>query len=70
MLFRAGIFALYVIRIYLFFYLFNFPTRAGSPQRTAYANYCGPALPNPPCQLSLWEETGVPGENPRPSAQC
>jgi hypothetical protein len=20
---------------------------------------------NPPCQLSLWEETGVPGENPR-----
>ena len=21
--------------------------------------------PNPPCQLSLWEETGVPGENPR-----
>ena len=22
----------------------------------------------PPCQLSLWEETGVPGENPRLSA--
>jgi hypothetical protein len=21
--------------------------------------------PNPPCQLSLWEETGEPGENPR-----
>ena len=21
--------------------------------------------PNPPCQHSLWEETGVPGENPR-----
>ena len=21
------------------------------------------------CQLSLWEETGVPGENPRPSAE-
>ena len=21
--------------------------------------------PNPPCQLSLWEETGAPGENPR-----
>ena len=25
--------------------------------------------PNPPCQLSLWEETGVPGENPRLSAE-
>ena len=25
--------------------------------------------PNPLCQLSLWEETGVPGENPRLSAE-
>ena len=25
--------------------------------------------PNPPCQLSLLEETGVPGENPRLSAE-
>ena len=25
--------------------------------------------PNPPCQLSLWKETGVPGENPRLSAE-
>ena len=25
--------------------------------------------PNPPCQLSLWEETGEPGENPRLSAE-
>ena len=24
-------------------------------------------LPIPPCQLSLWEETGVPGENPPPT---
>ena len=24
----------------------------------------------PPCQLSLWEETGEPGENPRLSAEC
>ena len=24
--------------------------------------------PNPPCQPSLWEETGAPGENPRLSA--
>ena len=22
------------------------------------------ANPNPPCQHSLWEETGVPGKNP------
>ena len=26
--------------------------------------------PNPPCQLSLWEKTGEPGENPRLSAEC
>ena len=25
--------------------------------------------PNPPCQLSLWEETRAPGENPRLSAE-
>ena len=25
---------------------------------------------NPPCQLSLWEETGEPGENTRLSAEC
>ena len=25
--------------------------------------------PNPLCQLSLWEETDVPGENPRLSAE-
>ena len=25
--------------------------------------------PNPPCQLSLLEETGLPGENPRLSAE-
>jgi hypothetical protein len=25
--------------------------------------------PNPPCQLSLWEETGATGENPRLSAE-
>jgi hypothetical protein len=27
------------------------------------------ANPNQPCQHSLWEETGVPGENPRLSAE-
>ena len=36
---------------------------------TAWANYCGRVLPIPPCQHSLWEETGVPGENPRFSAE-
>jgi hypothetical protein len=25
--------------------------------------------PNPPCQLSLWEETGAPGENVRLSTE-
>ena len=25
--------------------------------------------PNPPCQLSLWEKLGMPGENPRLSAE-
>jgi hypothetical protein len=27
------------------------------------------ANPNPPCQHYLWEETGVPGENPRLSVE-
>ena len=27
-------------------------------------------LPIPRCQLSLWEEIGAPGENPRLSAEC
>jgi hypothetical protein len=31
-----------------------------------FLNY---VYPNPPCQLSLWEETGAPGENPRLSAE-
>ena len=26
--------------------------------------------PNPPSQLSLWEEIGEPGENPRLSVEC
>ncbi len=53
----------------VYIYLFNFAYK-GRVTTTAYANYCGPALPNPPCQLScMWEETGVPGENPRPSAE-
>jgi hypothetical protein len=49
--------------VQLFFYL-ALPTRAGSPQQHMPITV-GPFLPNPPCQLSLWEETGVPGGNPR-----
>ena len=30
---------------------------------------CVSCYPNPPCQLSLWEETGAPGENPRLSTE-
>jgi hypothetical protein len=30
-----------------------------------FPNY---VYPNPPCQVSLWEETGAPRENPRLSA--
>ncbi len=36
----------------------------GRDTTTASANYFGPVPPNPLCQLSLWEETEVPGENP------
>jgi hypothetical protein len=47
------------------------PTRAGSPQQQICQLLClwALSLPNPPCQLSLWEETGAPGENPRLSAE-
>ena len=50
--------------ILFIFILLDLPTRAGSPQQHKPITV-GPFLPNPPCQLSLWEETGVPGENPR-----
>ena len=53
----------------LVIYLFSFATRAGSPQQREPVTACRPVLPNPPCQLSLWEETGVPGKNPRLSAK-
>ena len=35
----------------------------------SYTDYLMPLKPNPPCQLSLWEEIGVPGENPQLSAE-
>ena len=33
-------------------------------QLGASANILIRDTPNPPCQHSLWEETGIPGENP------
>ena len=45
-----------------YFYLLRFDTSAGPPQQcepiTVGMNY---ELPNQPCQVSLREETGVPG---------
>ena len=49
----------------ILFILLDLPTRAGSPQQHKPITVGPFFLPNPPCQLSLWEETGVPGENPR-----
>jgi hypothetical protein len=40
---------------------------AGSPQQHMPITVA--LLLNPPCQLFLWEETGVPGENPPLSAE-
>ena len=44
--------------IILYFILFSFATRAGPPQQREPITV-GPYY-LPPCQLSLWEETGVP----------
>ena len=41
----------------------------GRVPATPYTNYSWPALLNPPCPLSLWEETRVPGEKLRLSAE-
>ena len=42
-----------------------------TPKSNAHVTNARPytVYPNPPSQLSLWEETGVPGENPRLSAE-
>ena len=48
-------------------FLFSLATGAGLPQQREPITV-GPYY-IPPCQLSLWEETGVPGENPRLSAE-
>ena len=53
---------------HLFIYL-ALPTRAESPQQHMPITVGPFCLYNPPCQLSLWEETGVPGGNPRLSAE-
>ena len=62
-IFKIGTQCVHVAFIYL-----ALPTRAGSPQQHMPITV-GPFLPNPPCQLSLWEETGVPGGNPQLSAE-
>ena len=51
------------------YYFFIQLTHRSMVTTTVRANYCGPVLPIPPGQLSLWEETGVPRENPRLSAE-
>ena len=52
--------------VYLFIYL---ASPQGQGHHNSVSQLLGPVLPNPPSQLSLWEETGVPGENPRLSAE-
>ena len=56
------------ILFHFFFLLFSFATRAGSPQQREPITV-GPYYLTHPSQLFLWEETGVPGENPRLSAE-
>jgi hypothetical protein len=51
-----------ILLIYLFYL-------AGQGHHNSICQLLWALLPNPPCQLSLWEETGVPGENPRLSAE-
>jgi hypothetical protein len=48
--------------VYLFIYL---ALQLGQSHHNSICQLLWALLPNPPCQLSLWEETGVPGENPR-----
>jgi hypothetical protein len=55
-----------ILLIYLFIYLFR---QLGQGHHNSICQLLWALLPNPPCQLSLWEETGVPGENPRLSAE-
>ena len=52
----------------LFYFLFSFAARGGHHNSVSQLLWAR-IIPNPPCQLSLWEQTGVPGENPRLSAE-
>ena len=54
------------VHIYYLF-LFSLPTGPGLLQQREPITV-GPYYLSP-CQLSLWEETGVPGENPQLSAE-
>ena len=44
------------------------PCQPGQGHHNSICQLQWALLPNPPCQLSLWDETGVPGENPRPAS--
>jgi uncharacterized membrane-anchored protein len=61
----------YTIFIYFFIYFIYLalPTRAGSPQQHMPITVGPFCLTHPVNLLSLWEETGVPGGNPRLSAE-
>ena len=64
--------ALHVLYLYLYNYLLTYLLSLGYFILTTimillFLINC--VYRNPPCQLSLWEETGAPGENPRLSAE-
>ena len=53
-------------QIYLFIYL---TSPQGQGHHNSVSQLLWARITYPPCQLSLWQETGVPGENPRLSAE-
>ena len=70
---RAGSPQQYIpITVYIYFFYLAYPQEQGhhnSMSQSLWARMTYLTLS--PCrQLSLWEETGVPGENPRLSAEC
>ena len=60
---RGNLMSLY---FFIFFYL---TSPQGQGHHNSVSQLLWPRITYPPCQLSLWEETGVPGENPRLSAE-
>ena len=53
----------------VFCFLFIYLCQLGQGHHNSICQLLWAFLPNPPCQLSLWEETGLPGGNPRLSAE-